>query len=253
VAWDYYSTRDSVKLLFQAVLLLVASGCGDDADVSFDGGLPTVDASPEIDAGPKGDRWFLESAKILALREQPGLYLDEERARVIDGLIARAKQVDIDAEGIVFENIFARPPYTMDQINLWSSDPAMYGAWERGVIETGNKELDALLQSLAPTKVEPVTSYLVELWFARWVDIDELIARLEDFSFLDAYSVCHCMDGDDIELVEEENQARLTFHLRWDDCFSGCLKDHWWEIVVPHDADLPAELVDEGGTPLPPP
>ena len=240
-------------LLHLAASLLVASACGDEDVGAFDSGVGPTDASPGIDAGPKGDRWFLESARILALREQPGLYLDDERAREIDDLITRAKQIDIDAEGIIFENIFARPPYMMDQINLWSSDPDMYGAWERGVIETGNKELDALLQSLEPTKVGPVTSYLVELWFARWVDIDELVARLEEFSFLDAYSVCHCMDGDDIELVEEEEQARLTFHLKWDDCEAGCLKDHWWEIVVPHDPELPAELVDEGGSPLPPP
>lgn len=241
------------SLLLLALPLIIPSGCGDDIDVSSDGGAGRADATPAVDAGPKGDRWFLESARILALREQPGLYLDDERAREIDDLIARAKRVDIDAEGIIFENIFARPPYMMDQINLWSSDPDMHGAWERGVIETGNKELDALLRSLEPTKVGPVTSYLVELWFARWVDIDELVARLEEFSFLDAYSVCHCMDGDDIELVEEENQARLTFHFKWEDCYSGCLNDHWWEIAVPHDPELPAQLVDEGGTPLPPP
>jgi hypothetical protein len=243
-----------VKGLLQlAASLLVASACGDNVELSFDAGMDPVDASPEIDAGPKGDRWFLESGKILALREQPGLYLDEERAREIDNLIARAKMVDIDAEGVIFENIFARPPYKMDQMYLQSTDPAMQAAWERGQIETGNKQLDALIDSLIPTKIEKGPFYLVNLWFARWVDVDELEARFAEFSFMYSGPVCGCMDGDDIELVEEEGQARFTFHLRWDDCQSGCLKDHWWQIVVPHDPGLPAELVDEGGTPLPPP
>jgi len=241
----------NAHILLSASLLL-AFGCGDDIGVVFDGGVGPNDASAAIDAGPKGDRWFQESAKILALREQPGLYLDEERATEIDGLIARAKEIDIDAEGVVFENIFARPLYMMDQMYLQSTDPSMQAAWERGQIETGNKELDALLLSLRPTKVEKAPFDLVLLWFARWVDIEELESRFAEFSFMYSSPVCHCMDGDDIELLEEENQARLTFHLKWDDCQAGCLNDHWWEIVVPHDPDLPAQLVDEGGSPLPP-
>lgn len=243
-----------MRALFQmAACMLVTTGCGDDADVSLDGGRAPADGQHDVDAGPKGDRWFQESAKILALREQPGLYLDEERTAEIDELLVRANAIDIEAEGVVFMNIFARSPYRMDQINLWSSDDAILTAWERGEVATGDNELDALLSSLAPSRIEPAPLDLVQLWFARWVDIDELVARLEQFDHIDAYSVCTCMDGDDIELVEEGDRARLTFHFRWDDCFSGCLKDHWWEIVVPHDPDLPAELVDEGGTPLPPP
>jgi len=229
------------------------TGCGDNAAVSLDAGNDPADAQHDVDAGPKGDRWFMESGKILALREQAGIYLDEGRAEEIDEMIRRARLLDIDAEGVNFENIFARPAAMMDRIYLQSTDPEMQATWERGDIETGNEELNVLLNSLEPTKIETATSYLVQLWFARWVDIPELEALLnEEFSFLYASLVCHCMDGDDIELVEEESQARLTFHFRWDDCQAGCLKDHWWEIVVPHDPDLTAELVDEGGTPLPP-
>jgi hypothetical protein len=212
-----------------------------------------VDASYEIDAGPKGDRWFEESANILALREQPGLYLDEERAAEIDALLTRARTIDLSAEGILIENIFARPPYVMDQINLWSSDSTIQTTWERGQVATGNKELDALLSSLKPAKIESAPFDLVRLWFARWVDIDELVATLEEFSFVDAYSVCECIDGDDIELADGETEAHFTLYVRWDDCFSGCLNSHWWKVVVPHDPEQPAELVDEGGNPLPPP
>lgn len=240
-------------LLSLVASVLVANGCGDDARRLADAGVPGVDAGGGIDAGPKGDRWFQESGKIIALREQTGIYLDEERARQIDALIARAKLVDIDAEGVIFENIFARPLYMMDQMYLQSTDASMQAAWERGLIETGNRELDALLFSLQPTKVEKAPFDVVTLWFARWVDIEELGARFGDFSFLYSSPVCHCMDGDDIELVDEETQARLTFHVKWEDCHSGCLNDHWWEIIVPHDPGLPAELVDEGGNPLPPP
>jgi hypothetical protein len=235
-----------------AAAVAFAPACGDDGSSAADGGAESQDAAPEIDAGPKGDRWFHESAKILTLREQPGIYLDEQREEEIDALLTRAKMVDIDTDAVIFMNIFARPIYLMDQINLWSSDPAVQEGWEQGKIITGDPELDDLLASLEPIKIEPYSLGLVQLWFARWVDIDELIARLEEFDYLDAYSVCTCMDGDDIVLVDEETVARFTFYVRWDDCFSGCLNAHWWEVVVPHDPELPAEVVDEGGNPLPP-
>lgn len=161
--------------------------------------------------------------------------------------------MDIDAEGVALEHILARPLYQMDQIYLRSYDPAMQAGWESGVVATGNPELDMLLESLDPSKIEPAAFGSVTLWFARWVDIDELAARLAEFSFMYSSPVCGCTDGDDIELVDGEAEARFRFHRKWNDCFVGCISDHWWDVVVPHDPDLPAELVDEGGTPLPPP
>ena len=83
------------------------------------------------------------------------------------------------------------------------------------------------------------------LWFARWVDIDELTARLTEFSFLYASPVCHCIDGDDIEFLDGEADARFTFHRGWNDCFVGCISDHWWVVVVPHNPHPPAERVEE--------
>lgn len=218
-----------------------------------DGGTIAADAAQDIDAGPKGDRWFQESGKIIALRENSDLYLDEVRAAEIDELITRAKALEIDAPGIVFMNIFARPPAIMDRIYLQSTDSTMQAEWQRGDIETGNENLDALITSLQPTKIEAAPFDLVELWFARWVNIETLVNRLQEFPFLYASEVCECMDGDDIELEDGETEALLTFYVRWDDCFSGCLNAHWWQVVVPHDPAQPAEVVDEGGDPLPPP
>jgi hypothetical protein len=236
-----------------AVLLLCAAGCGDSSGLALDAVGSLGDAAPEIDAGPKGDGWRLESAKLLALREQPGLYLDEERAEVIDSLLARAKEVAIDAEGVALEHIFARPVYYMDQMYLQSYDEEMQAGWESGMIETGDPALDLLLQSLEPSRIEPAAFGSVTLWFARWVDIEALEARFAEFGFLYSSPVCHCIDGDDIELTDGEAEARFRFHRKWGDCFVGCWGDHWWDVLVPHDPDLPAELVDEGGSPLPPP
>ena len=124
---------------WRLLALLLAASCGDNSDLAMEGVGSLGDAAPDIDAGPKGDGWRLESAKLLALREQPGLYLDEQRAEEIDALLARARAVDIDAEGVALEHILARPVYRMDEIYLRSYDPAMHAGWESGVTRSSSR------------------------------------------------------------------------------------------------------------------
>lgn len=208
-----------------------------------------MDAAPPLDDGPKGN-WRAESGKIIALREQTDLYLDEARGDEIDEILERARAVDSGHGQIRFSSMRALPAQMLDAVSLTTTDSSIEERWDAGEPLTGNEELDLFLQSLEPGGIRRTILNYFELRFARWVKIETLVARLEEFEHMQAWERPYG-DGDDILLAEEADGSLVRFIVKWGDCPSGCIWSHWWEVRVPRDPSLAAALVGEGGDPVP--
>ncbi|WP_372752753.1 hypothetical protein [Labilibaculum sp.] len=78
-----------------------------------------------------------------------------------------------------------------------------------------------------------------------------LATELKEISFiLDAKSSFCIGDGSQIEIIDLQNDfIHLIYSYGWDDCPSGCINRHYWEIGVYGSGIV--ELISESGNQLP--
>jgi len=78
-----------------------------------------------------------------------------------------------------------------------------------------------------------------------------LAAKIRGFSIVESINAQACIgDGSQIELIDSSpDQINLVFSFGWDDCPSGCIHRHYWDLSISGSGMV--ELIRESGNELP--
>lgn len=152
--------------------------------------------------------------------------------------------------------IHARAPGPPREVLVEADSAAPWvDAWRNGDTETGNAEVDELIDrfdfSLAEFRelTHTLPAVMAILRSDRAINIfaaARLLAELPDVN--DAYPNS-VTDGNEISVLFFDDHLRYTFEYGFGDCPSGCLNQHTWKFKVFTDGTV--EFIEESGDPLP--
>ncbi len=109
----------------------------------------------------------------------------------------------------------------------------------KGIIPTGNIQLDALLTNYGFDSVRTFYNYPAFPWLTIYSANDyNLIPVADKFSknssiMLTDFENGPCIgDGNTISLIRSQNSAKVTFSIGDGDCPAGCIYHKYWEFLV---------------------
>lgn len=115
---------------------------------------------------------------------------------------------------------------------------------------TNNAFLDELIYQNYIT-IDSLSPILYKYYSKVGLNNTVFAAKLKQLPFIiDAKATSCTGDGSQIEIIDHSNDfIHFIFSYGWDDCPSGCIKRHYWEIGVYGSGIV--ELIDELGDKLP--
>ncbi len=167
--------------------------------------------------------------------------LDNTEIEKILKIIQAVYDLDSKERDDVFVNnsIGARYCYSFNKLNLKveTEAPEVIN-FIAGIIPTGNTTFDNILNSYEFELDNMGYNYPNTNWIGiktskeyNMLPVEEEIKSL--ISVIDTESNKLCIgDGNTITLERDANMARITFSVKWGDCFSGCIHAKFWEFIV---------------------
>lgn len=126
-------------------------------------------------------------------------------------------------------------------------------AWRKGNTETGNEEVDDLLNEFDLTLVDyhefassPTANATLQSEYA--INVYAVGRLFEQIPYIDYATAQIVGDGSDIKVLLFDNHLRYTLEYGFGDCPAGCINRHKWTFKVFRDGHV--EFVSEGGSPL---
>jgi hypothetical protein len=130
----------------------------------------------------------------------------------------------------------------------------LWANWEKGLLATGESELDQVLSTYGVAGVRcsnpnPKNKFVVA--FDASLNIRGLVSLFQSASnnILIAEPNTFFGDGNKITFEQGINQKKYVFSQGWGDCPSGCIGRHLWTVTIASDGSL---TLQESGNPIPP-
>lgn len=174
-----------------------------------------------------------------------------------NGLIHIAVSDNIKAPEVTDEyEIHARTPYRPREILVFADSIAPWmDAWRNKITETGNPELDELLEQFNFSVTEfselahvlPTT--MTTLRSDRPINGGAVGRLFEKLDFIESAGPNGVTDGSDLRVAFFEDYLKYTFEYGFGDCPSGCISRHKWHFYVYPDGN--AYFAGEEGAALP--
>jgi len=192
--------------------------------------------------------FFSDDAKVLAIREASGVWLDADHIALFDRDLARIRHIYP-----YLDSIHAFPPFPMDQ--LWVSvkkGTPWIATWDTGSTTTGEQKLDALLAKYDAVSIEiafksdllTYDSYYIHFAQAMNVNamINEFRAASSSFAYVEENN--YVGDGDDIKFHVTNGEKIYEFSHGFGNCADGCRQRHFWTLTLSGDGSI--SLVESG-------
>lgn len=151
--------------------------------------------------------------------------------------------------------VHARTPANPREILVYADTTVSWiDSWRNGHTETGNEELDGLIEQFDFTLVEyselanVLPGAMATLRSNRAINVYAVGRLFEKLNHIESAGPDGITDGSDIEVLFFDNYLRFTFELGFGDCPSGCINRHLWHFKVNRDGSV--EYESEKG-PLP--
>jgi hypothetical protein len=191
--------------------------------------------------------FFSDDAKVLAIREASGVWLDADQIALFDRDLARIRQIYP-----YLGPIHTFPPFPMDQV--WvavKKGTPWIATWDSGNTTTGEPKLDALLAKYDAVSIgiayksDLLTYDSYYIHFAQSLNVNAMInefrAASSSFEFVEENN--YVGDGDDVKFHVTNGEKIYEFSHGFD-CADGCAKRHFWTITLSGDGSL--RLVESG-------
>lgn len=259
------------KLFFLFGLVLLISACsgtdmstnavGDSASIGWEG-IEMVAADDQSLSNDRKTKYLMDAEK-LAVRLINNR--DSTQTRIPDALInlfynglihiVTADHPEAQEATDPEYQVHARTPADPRALIVYvDSSAAWTDAWKNSDTQTGNTDVDELLNEFNLTLMEFNDSEssandaatLHSEYAINGYAVGRLFKQLEDISSAGPPVVT---DGSNIEVLLFEDHLRYTLEYRYGDCPSGCINQHEWTFKVFVDGNV--EFVSESGNSLP--
>ncbi len=157
-----------------------------------------------------------------------------------NGLIHIAISGNIKASEVTDEyKIHARMPYRPREILVFADSTAPWmDSWRNKITETGNPELDELLEQFNFSVTEfrelahvlPTT--MTTLRSDRPINGRAVGRLFEKLDFIESAGPNGVTDGSDLRVTFFEDYLKYTFEYGFGDCMAGCINRHFWHFYV---------------------
>ena len=250
------------------LLLIAASSCsvvgdsGTQDPIDWENGESIVPANDEL-LSDEQRASYLEDAEKLAVRhinerDSTQAEIPQELVDLFyNGLVHIALSDHAKAEEATeTHQVHARMPANPREIIVQADTTAEWiDAWRNGVTETGNADLDDLIEQFNFTLVEyrelehVLPAAIATLRSDRAINghaVGRLFAKHED---IESAGYDLVTDGSDIRVTLFSDHLQYTFEYGFGDCPAGCIGNHRWHFEVYKDGDV--VFAGEEGDPLP--
>lgn len=243
--------------LFLLVIFLVASSCDvvgnseNSGSLDWQNGENIVPADEELLSSEQQEQ-YLKDAEKLAVRhvnKQDSTRTEIPQGLVdllYNGLVHVALSDHPEAKEVTEEyNVHARMPVHPREIVVYADTTATWiDAWRNETTETGNADVDALIEQFNFTLVEfrelanVLPTAMATLRSDRPINgfaAGRLFEKLDDIESAGPDGVT---DGSDISVLFFDDHLRYTFEYRFGDCPAGCISSHRWHFEVDKEGNV---------------
>lgn len=174
-----------------------------------------------------------------------------------NGLVHIALSDDAKAVEVTEEyDVHARMPVNPREIIVHADTTAPWiDAWRNETTETGNADVDALIEQFNFTLVEyrelanVLPTAMATLRSDRAINVFAVGQLFEQLDNIESAGPDGVTDGSDISVLFFDDHLRYTFEYGYGDCPSGCISSHRWHFEVHKDGSV--KFTGDEGDPLP--
>lgn len=152
--------------------------------------------------------------------------------------------------------VHARAPASPREILVFADTTAPWvDAWRAGETETGNRQIDKLVNEFNLDLVDyselsnVLSTSMATLRSNRAINVFAVGRLFEELNDVESAGPDHYTDGSDISVLFFDDHLRYSFEFGFGDCPSGCINRHIWHFNVHEDGTV--EFDGEKGDPLP--